>query len=32
LPQPPQAVVWMLECVGLDGVVYSKSGSSVLIR
>ena len=32
LPQPPQAVVWMLECVGLDGAVYSKSGSSVLIR
>lgn len=32
VPQDPQAVVWMLECVGLDAVVYSKSGSAVLIR
>jgi len=32
VPQDPQAVVWMLECVGLDGVVYSRSGSCVLIR
>jgi gliding motility-associated-like protein len=31
-PQDPQAVVWMLECLGLDGVVYSKTGSAVLIR
>jgi gliding motility-associated-like protein len=31
-PQPPQTVVWMLECVGMDGVVYSQKGSSVLIR
>jgi gliding motility-associated-like protein len=32
LPQPPQAVVWMLECIGMDGVLYSKKGSCILIR
>ncbi len=32
MPQPPQAVIWMLECVGLDGVVYSRKGSTVLVR
>jgi len=32
LPQPQQAVVWVVECVGLDGVVYSQKGTSVLIR
>jgi len=32
VPLDPQAVVWMLECIGLDAVVYSKSGSAVLIR
>jgi len=32
LPQPQQAVVWVVEYVGLDGVVYSQKGTSVLIR
>ena len=32
MPQPTQAVVWVLECVGLDGVVYAQKGKSVLIR
>jgi gliding motility-associated-like protein len=32
LPQQTQAVVWMLECVGLDGTVYFKKGSCVLVR
>ncbi len=31
-PQPPQTVVWMVEFVGLDGIVYSQRGSTVLIR
>lgn len=31
-PQPPQAVVWTVEYIGLDGVLYSQRGSSVLIR
>jgi gliding motility-associated-like protein len=32
LQQAPQTFVWMLECVGLDGVVYYKKGSTVLVR
>jgi gliding motility-associated-like protein len=32
LAQPPQTVVWMLECVGLDGMIYLKKGSSILLR
>ena len=31
-PQSPQAFVWMIECVGVDGIVYSQKGSFVLIR
>jgi gliding motility-associated-like protein len=31
-PQEQQAVVWVLECVGVDGVVYSQKGTTVLIR
>lgn len=32
LAQPTQTVVWMLQCVGVDGVLYNKKGTSVLIR
>lgn len=32
LPQDPQAFVWSLDCVGVDGAVYNKQGSSVLLR
>lgn len=32
LPQQTQTVVWMLECVGLDGATYFKKGSCVLVR
>ncbi|MEP7107526.1 MAG: T9SS type B sorting domain-containing protein [Ferruginibacter sp.] len=32
IPQPQQTVVWMLECVGQDGVVYAKKGTSILLR
>ncbi|MBL0359218.1 MAG: gliding motility-associated C-terminal domain-containing protein [Chitinophagaceae bacterium] len=32
VPQDPQTVVWLLECVGLDGVIYAQRGSSVLLR
>jgi gliding motility-associated-like protein len=30
--QPTQAVVWVIEAVGVDGVTYQKKGTSVLIR
>jgi gliding motility-associated-like protein len=30
--QPTQAVVWMVEALGLDGVNYVKKGTSVLLR
>jgi gliding motility-associated-like protein len=32
LPQDNQAVVWTLECTGLDNVVYTKKGTSILLR
>ncbi len=32
VPQSAQAVMWVLECVGLDGVTYVRKGSTVLIR
>ena len=32
IQQSVQAVVWMLECVGVDGRVYTKKGTSVLLR
>ncbi|MEP7142447.1 MAG: T9SS type B sorting domain-containing protein [Ferruginibacter sp.] len=32
LNQPTQTVVWMLECVGVNGIVYTKKGSSILLR
>jgi gliding motility-associated-like protein len=31
-PQSQQTVVWVVECIGLDGAVHSQKGSSVLIR
>lgn len=31
-PQHTQTVVWVIECTGVDGEVYSQKGSSVLIR
>ena len=31
-PQPTQGFVWILEAVGLDGVVYKQKGTSVLLR
>lgn len=30
--QSTQVVVWMLSCVGLDGVVYTRKGTSILLR
>lgn len=30
--QPPQAVVWMVEVVGIDGRTYARKGTSVLLR
>lgn len=27
-----QTVAWMLECVGVDGIVYTKKGTSILLR
>lgn len=30
--QPTQAVVWMIEGVGVDGVVYQQKGTTVLLR
>jgi gliding motility-associated-like protein len=30
--QPTQTVVWILECIGLDGQLYEKKGSSLLLR
>lgn len=30
--QPTQTVVWMLQCIGLDGVFYEKKGTSILLR
>lgn len=30
--QPTQAVVWVVEAVGVDGVTYQKKGTTVLIR
>ncbi len=32
MQQQAQAVVWALECIGLDGLVYIKKGPSVLLR
>jgi gliding motility-associated-like protein len=32
LPQQPQGLVWVAEYVGVDGLLYSQKGSSVLIR
>jgi len=32
IPQQTQAIVWMLECVGVDGIVYAQKGASVLLR
>lgn len=32
VPQPTQAVVWMLECIGVDGTTYTQKGKSLLIR
>ena len=32
IPQQTQAVVWILECVGVDGVVYVQKGTSALLR
>ena len=32
VPQQTQTIVWMLECVGLDNVVYTRKGSTLLIR
>ncbi|MFN2440173.1 MAG: T9SS type B sorting domain-containing protein, partial [Chitinophagaceae bacterium] len=32
IPQQTQAVVWVLECVGVDGAVYVQKGTSVLLR
>lgn len=31
-PQQTQSVVWMLECVGLDNVVHTRKGTSLLLR
>lgn len=31
-PLPSQAVVWILDCIGLDGVEYTRKGSSILVR
>lgn len=30
--QDPQTVVWMLECIGVDGHVFNRKGSSLLLR
>jgi gliding motility-associated-like protein len=30
--QPTQTVVWMLEGVGIDGVTYTRKGTTVLVR
>jgi gliding motility-associated-like protein len=32
LPQPTSTVVWVLEGVGVDGTVYSRKGTCVLLR
>ncbi len=32
IPQQSQAIVWMLGCVGVDGVIYTQKGTSVLLR
>jgi len=32
LAQPPQAVVWVLDCIGVDGNRYSKKGHCLLVR
>lgn len=32
IAQPTQTVVWVLEGVGMDGIIYRKKGMSVLIR
>ncbi|MEO6328856.1 MAG: T9SS type B sorting domain-containing protein [Ginsengibacter sp.] len=32
VPQLTQAVVWVLACVGLDDVLYTQKGTSVLLR
>lgn len=32
VPQPTQTVVWVLECIGLDGLIYRPKGASVLVR
>ena len=32
MPQQTQVVVWILECVGVDGVVYVQKGTSALLR
>jgi len=31
-PQPTQAVVWMAEGVGVDGNIYRRKGTSILLR
>ncbi|MEP6595397.1 MAG: T9SS type B sorting domain-containing protein [Ginsengibacter sp.] len=31
MPQQTQVVVWMIECVGVDGVLYAKKGISILL-
>jgi gliding motility-associated-like protein len=32
IPQPTQAVVWMAEGVGVDGNIYRRNGTSLLLR
>ncbi len=32
IPQQTQGAVWMLGCVGVDGVIYTQKGTSVLLR
>ena len=30
--QPTQSLVWMLQCIGLDGITYSQKGKCILLR
>ncbi|MEO6455905.1 MAG: T9SS type B sorting domain-containing protein [Ginsengibacter sp.] len=32
IPQDSQAIVWMLQCIGIDGRGYARKGTSVLLR
>jgi gliding motility-associated-like protein len=32
VPQDPQTLVWMLECTGVDGYIFQRKGTTVLLR